>query len=93
MTAMPDLHAIPIPSRPRRTWAQTAHGVLFLAVFLFACLMTNGFQFVAILPLKLLPFRPARKLYYEGVRYTKGAFGALLGALLSPSQGCGREGI
>ena len=27
-------------------------------------------------------FRRARKLYYEGVRYTKGAFGALLGAFL-----------
>ncbi|TFK83599.1 hypothetical protein K466DRAFT_498155 [Polyporus arcularius HHB13444] len=72
------LHTIPIASRPRRTWAQTAHGILFLVVFLFACLMTNGCQFLFLLPLKLLPFRRARKLYYEGIRYTKGSFGALL---------------
>lgn len=75
------LHTIPIASRPRRTWAQTAHGILFLVVFLFACLMTNGCQFLFLLPLKLLPFRRARKLYYEGIRYTKGSFGALLGTL------------
>ncbi|KAM5538195.1 hypothetical protein V8D89_008082 [Ganoderma adspersum] len=78
MTAMPELHTIPISSRPRRTWAQTAHGVLFVVVFLLACLMINASQLVVILPLKLFPFRCARKLYYEGVRYTKGAFGALL---------------
>ena len=82
MTAMPELHTIPIPSRPRRTWTQTAHGALVLAVFLIACLMINGSQLVVVLPLKLLPFRRARKLYYEGVRYTKGAFCALLGTFL-----------
>lgn len=82
MTAMPELHTIPISSRPRRTWAQTAHGILFVVVFLFACLMINASQLVVILPLRLFPFRRARKLYYEGVRYTKGAFGALLGAFL-----------
>ncbi|KAJ3551374.1 hypothetical protein NM688_g4742 [Phlebia brevispora] len=34
--------------------------------------------FTMVLPLKLLPFPPAQKLYEEGVRYSKGAFGALL---------------
>ena len=79
-SAEPQLHAVPIDSRPRRTWRQTAHTVLALLVFFFGCLMVNGSQFVLLLPLKLLPFRRARKLYYEGIRYTKGAFGALLGA-------------
>ena len=79
-TAQQQLHALPTASRPRRTWAQTANAILFLAVFTFACLMINGSQLVLLLPLKLLPFRRARKLYYEGIRYTKGAFGALLGA-------------
>ncbi|RPD63108.1 hypothetical protein L227DRAFT_572947 [Lentinus tigrinus ALCF2SS1-6] len=72
------LHALPVASRPRRTWVQKANAILFLVVFLFACLMINGSQFVLLLPLKLVPFRRARKLYYEGIRYTKGAFGALL---------------
>ena len=78
--SLPPLHGIQIASRPRRTWRQTLHGLLFLLVFTLACLMINGSQFVVILPLRLLPFRRARKLYYEGIRYTKGAFGALLGA-------------
>ena len=80
MTAVaPELYTLPIASRPHRTWAQTAHGLVFLVVFLFGCLMINGSQFVVLLPLRLLPFRFARKTYYEGIRYSKGAFGALLG--------------
>ncbi|KAI0335978.1 hypothetical protein GY45DRAFT_1291537 [Cubamyces sp. BRFM 1775] len=79
MTAgAPELYTLPIASRPRRTWGQTAHGLVFLFVFLFGCLMINGSQFVVLLPLRLLPFRCARKTYYEGIRYSKGAFGALL---------------
>ncbi|KAI0361798.1 acyltransferase-domain-containing protein [Trametes cingulata] len=76
--AAPDLYTLPIAARPRRTWAQAAHALTFLVVFAFGCLMINGSQFVVLLPLKLLPFRAARKVYYEGVRYSKGAFGALL---------------
>ncbi|KAI0757160.1 acyltransferase-domain-containing protein [Daedaleopsis nitida] len=76
--SLPPLYGIQIASRPRRTWRQTLHGLLFLLVFTFACFMINGSQFVVVLPLRLLPFRRARKLYYEGIRYTKGAFGALL---------------
>lgn len=79
MTANAQLHAIPIASRPRRTWSQVVHAISFLLVFLSGCLMINGSQFVVILPLKLLPFRWARKAYYEGIRYSKGAFGTLLG--------------
>lgn len=93
MTTMSERHTTPIPSRPRRTWAQTAHSVLFLVVFVFACLMINGSQFVFLLPLKTIPSRRTRKLYYEGVRYTKGAFGALLGAFLSQLNAAVGTGI
>ncbi|KAH9944525.1 uncharacterized protein BXZ73DRAFT_87406 [Epithele typhae] len=63
-------YAIPIPKRPRRTWWQTLHGTVFLLVFFAGCIMINAAQIVLLFPLKLL--------YYEGIRYTKGAFGALL---------------
>ncbi|KAI0639245.1 acyltransferase-domain-containing protein [Trametes polyzona] len=76
--ARAELYTVPISARPRRTWAQTAHAALCLAVFLFGCLMINGSQFAVLLPLRLLPLRAARKTYYEGIRYSKGAFGALL---------------
>ncbi|KAI0778024.1 acyltransferase-domain-containing protein [Trametes elegans] len=76
--AAPALYTLPIAARPRRTWAQTAHGLAFLLVFLFGCAMINGSQFAVLLPLRLLPFRAARKAYYEGIRYSKGAFGVLL---------------
>ncbi|EJF66552.1 hypothetical protein DICSQDRAFT_142143 [Dichomitus squalens LYAD-421 SS1] len=75
---MPELYTIPILSRPRRTWKQTAHALLSSAVYLFGCIMIHGPQLAILLPLRLVPFRRARKLYYEGARYTKGAFGALL---------------
>jgi len=39
--------------------------------------MINGSQFVFLLPLRALPFKWSRKLYYAGIRYTKGAFGCL----------------
>ncbi|KAL1952116.1 hypothetical protein VTO73DRAFT_1265 [Trametes versicolor] len=71
-------YALPIAARPPRTWAQTAHAAIALLVFMFAGAMINGSQFAILLPLRLVPVRVARKLYYEGIRYTKGAFGALL---------------
>ena len=67
--------------------------ILFVVLFLFACLMINASQLVVILPLRLFPFRRARKLYYEGVRYTKGAFGALLGAFLNCLNAAEGRGI
>ena len=83
-------YALPIAARPRRTWAQTAHGLAFALFFLVACVMIDGAQFAVLLPLKLVPHRRARKLYYEGVRYTKGAFGALLGECFPLSLGVER---
>lgn len=79
MTTTPALHTLEISQRPRRTWAQTLNGILAAIVFLSACLMINGSQFVFLLPLKLLPFAWAETVYYEGIRYSKGAFGRLLG--------------
>ncbi|OBZ78790.1 putative acyltransferase CST26 [Grifola frondosa] len=77
MTAITELHSIPISARPR-TWAQALHCVVFLVVFISGCLMINASQFVVLLPLTLLPFPWARKMFYEGIRYSKGAFGTLI---------------
>lgn len=78
MAASAGLHAAEIRLRPPRTWWQTLHGVAFLLVFLFGCVMINGSQIVFLAPLKLLPFAWAGKVYYEGIRYSKAAFGTLL---------------
>jgi 1-acyl-sn-glycerol-3-phosphate acyltransferase len=40
--------------------------------------MVHGFQLLFVLPLKLVPGPNSRKLYDEGIRYTKGAFAVLL---------------
>lgn len=45
--------------------------------------MVHGFQLLFVLPLKLVPGPNSRKLYDEGIRYTKGAFAALLSASFS----------
>lgn len=79
MATTPALHTLEISQRPRRTWAQTLNAILAAIVFLSACLMINGSQFAFLLPLKLLPFAWAETVYYEGIRYSKGAFGRLLG--------------
>jgi hypothetical protein len=72
------LHSFPISSRPPKPWSQTLNAVLFAVIFNIGCLMINGTQFVFLLPLRLIPFNWARELYDEGIRYTKGAFAALL---------------
>ncbi|TFK57392.1 acyltransferase-domain-containing protein [Heliocybe sulcata] len=72
------VYALPISARPRRTWAQVVNGILFCIVFNLGCLMVNGTQFVFLLPLRLVPLNAAYKLYEAGIRYTKGAFAALL---------------
>jgi hypothetical protein len=41
-------------------------------------------QFVFLLPLRFLPFAPAKSLYDAGIRFSKGAFGTLLSKCLSP---------
>ena len=81
VAAASQLHELPIVQRPPKTWTQTLHAVLFIVFFDVGCLMVNGFQFTVLLPLRLLSVLSpqAKKLYDEGIRYSKGAFGTLLG--------------
>lgn len=72
------VYALPIPSRPSRTWAQVLNGILFFIIFNVGCIMINGTQFVFLLPLRFIPLDVAWRLYEVGVRYTKGSFGTLL---------------
>ncbi|KAI0702491.1 acyltransferase-domain-containing protein [Cytidiella melzeri] len=72
------LHELEISHRPSKTWSQTLHAILFALVFNVGCIMINSFQFVILLPLRIVPLSPARMLYAEGIRYSKGAFGTLL---------------
>lgn len=76
----PELQDLPISKRPPKTWSQTLNALLFIIVFDFANLMINAFQFVIVLPIRLIPVSSARNLYDEGIRYSKGAFGILLGS-------------
>ncbi|KAF9056368.1 acyltransferase-domain-containing protein [Panaeolus papilionaceus] len=70
-------YALPIKDRPPVSWFRSFYALLFLIIFNAGCLVINGFQFIFLVPLRLLPFRWSRKLYYSGIRYTKGAFGCL----------------
>jgi hypothetical protein len=79
MTVVVPQYATPIPERPSKTWAQAVNAILFFFLFNFACLMINGTQLAFLAPLRLLPFVWSRNLYEEGLRYTKGSFGCLLG--------------
>ncbi|KAF9243936.1 acyltransferase-domain-containing protein [Melanogaster broomeanus] len=80
MTAPTPQHdwQLPIYSRPPRTWTQTLNGFLFLLLFIPGCFMIHGFQLLFVLPLTLVPSPQSRRLYDEGIRYTKGAFAALM---------------
>jgi len=80
MSANPELYTLPISARPPTSWRQTFKSIAFMVLWLFASLMINGSQFVFLLPIRLLPFRWARSLYYEGIRWTKGCCGCLLSA-------------
>ncbi|TFK40968.1 acyltransferase-domain-containing protein [Crucibulum laeve] len=75
---MQSLHTLPISERPRPRWLTTIKAILFAILFNFGCLMINVSQFIFLLPLRALPLRWSRRLYYKGIRYTKGAFGCLL---------------
>ena len=79
MSAGLQLHELEIAKRPRRTWGQVVHGLLFAVVFNLGCLMINGFQFTVLLPLLLVPSARAHEAYEAGIRYSKGAFGTLIG--------------
>ncbi|KIJ68231.1 hypothetical protein HYDPIDRAFT_24530 [Hydnomerulius pinastri MD-312] len=78
MTAPTPQHHLPIYARPPKTWAQTLNGLLFFLLFIPGCFMVHGFQLLFVLPLKLVPGTRSKKLYDEGIRYTKGAFAALM---------------
>lgn len=78
MSSQPELYAIPISARPPTPWKQTFKSIAFVILWFFASIMINGTQFVFLLPIRLLPFRSARSLYYEGIRWTKGCLGCLL---------------
>ncbi|KAL0072157.1 hypothetical protein AAF712_001080 [Marasmius tenuissimus] len=79
------LFAQPISARPPITWRRKLIALCFGVLFNLGCIMLNGSQFVFLLPLRILPFEWSRKLYDEGIRYTKGAFGCLMSAYL-PSR-------
>ncbi|KAF9015357.1 acyltransferase-domain-containing protein [Cyathus striatus] len=72
------LYTVPIAKRTPQSWLNTLRAILFCVLFDLACLMNNGSQFVFLLPFRMLPFRWSRRLYYKGIRYTKGSFGCLL---------------
>ncbi|KAH7883775.1 acyltransferase-domain-containing protein [Phlebopus sp. FC_14] len=71
-------YKLPIHARPPNTWAQKLNALLFLSMFIPGCFMVHGFQLLFVLPLKVLPFAWSEKLYDEGIRYSKGAFAALM---------------
>ena len=73
-----DIHATEIWDRPPRTWRRTVHAILYFFVFNMACLVLNASQIVFLLPLRFIPFAPAKSLYDAGIRLSKGAFGTLL---------------
>ncbi|KIM48017.1 hypothetical protein M413DRAFT_218056 [Hebeloma cylindrosporum] len=77
MSSDSPLYTIPINKRPPISWCRTFKALLFIILFNAACLMINGSQFVFLLPFRILPIRWSRKLYYAGIRYTKGSFGCL----------------
>ncbi|TFK30631.1 hypothetical protein FA15DRAFT_662643 [Coprinopsis marcescibilis] len=71
-------YSIPISQRTAaQNWTRTIQSILFVIIFNLGCISINASQFIFLLPLRLLPFRWSRKLYYAGIRYTKGSFGCL----------------
>jgi hypothetical protein len=78
------VHATEIQDRPPRPWRQTAHAILYFFVFNLGCIAINASQFVFLLPLRFIPFVPAKALYDAGIRFSEGAFGTLLSKCLSP---------
>jgi hypothetical protein len=73
------VYAIEVPKRPSKTTFQLLHGIAFLVAFNICCILINLFQLMFILPLKALRYMDwAERLYDDGIRYTKGAFGTLI---------------
>ncbi|KAI6045007.1 acyltransferase-domain-containing protein [Pisolithus marmoratus] len=78
MTTPRSLYQLPIHARPRRSCVQWLTALVFLTSFLSGCLIIHAFQLLFLLPLKLVPTPWSRKLYDEGIRYTKGCFALLI---------------
>ncbi|KAF9270418.1 acyltransferase-domain-containing protein [Marasmius fiardii PR-910] len=74
----PPPYSLPVSQRAPLSWKQKILALGFGSMFNLGCLMINGSQFVFLLPLRILPFHWSRKLFEEGIRYTKGAFACLL---------------
>jgi hypothetical protein len=77
-----NVYATEIQNRPPRTWRQIAYAIVYFFVFNLGCLAVNASQFLFLLPLRFIPFVQAKSLYDAGIRYSKGAFGTLLGKCL-----------
>ncbi|KAM6498286.1 Acyltransferase domain containing protein [Amanita muscaria] len=73
-----DVCSLPISARPPQTWTRTIKAILFFTLFNSGCLLLHSSQLAFMLPLRLLPFSFTRRLYREGILYTKGAFVCLL---------------
>ena len=78
-----NIYATEIRDRPPRTWQQIGYAILYFFVFNLGCLAVNGSQFLFLLPLRFIPFVPAKSLYDAGIRFSEGAFGTLLSKCLS----------
>lgn len=81
MAAELELHKLEISARPGRTWSQTLNGFLFVVMFDLGCIMMNCFQFFCMIPLWLLPFASAKRMYDAAGRMSKGSFAVLLSEL------------
>ncbi|KAG7099415.1 hypothetical protein E1B28_001268 [Marasmius oreades] len=71
-------YSLPISQRPSTSWKQKILALAFGIIFNVGCMTINISQFIFLLPLRILPFKRSQRLYEEGIRYTKGAFGCLL---------------
>jgi hypothetical protein len=74
------LYAQPIPQRPPQTSAQKWNGLLCFIAFTTGCVVLHLCQY-PLLPLALVPLPPVKRAFTRGIRWSKGAFACLLGAL------------
>ena len=85
MSTHNNLHNLQISERPPRTWNQILRVFWVWLFFTFCCTMINGTQFMILLPLRIsLRLSPSPRLsalHREGIRWTKGNFGSLLGGI------------
>lgn len=72
------LHNVPISERPPSTWSRKLLAVIFVVTFDALLIITNAFQFIFLLPLRLAPFAWSRNLYKTSIRLVKGFFACIL---------------